>query len=334
MEQKKLTKGGNWTHTTPEELADSFLRSGAKNTQAAYRADLGQFREFIGCKTIAKAVKVFCDMTPGAAMRIAEDYKQWLRNQGHSANTVRRRIGSLLGLAAKAKNFDILQWTIRVSLPPAITVRDTRGPSRKAVEAMINHSRNREDAKGMRDAAIVSLMFYNAMRSAEVLSIDLKHYNADEARVSVQAKARWDRETVNIARSARDAIDDWLAHRGGDPGPMFITLSPSAKGTRARLTYCGLYAIITTLGGKIGIRCRPHGLRHTAITEALRLTNGDIIRTMELSRHRNPQTVMAYADAWREKGRDVAELLQAGYPMNRKKPFDNDKDSYPNLFNT
>jgi len=315
--------GANWTKTTPAGLRDVFLRTGPSNTRAAYRDDLAALAAFMRSRSrsLAAAVKAFCDMSPGEAIGAMERYKAVMRTSGYSANTVRRRVGSVLGLAAKAKAMDVINWSIRVTLPKAASVRDTSGPPVATVIEMISLCRQRDDAKGWRDAAIVSLMFYHALRAAEVLSIDLRHYQAGLwAHVSVQAKARWDRETVHLSMIARDAIDRWLGVRGFEKGPMFTTCNRARRGAGARLTYAGLYRTIRDIGKAAWAIVHPHGLRHAAITEALRRTHGDVRKTMELSRHKDPKTVMLYFDGLRREGREVAELLADQGPNLGGKP--------------
>jgi len=54
---------------------------------------------------------------------------------------------------------------------------------------------------------------------------------------------------------------------------------------------------------------RPHGLRHAAITEALRLTNGNYQMTAKFSRHANPRTLKYYDDNLEDLGGKVATML-------------------------
>jgi len=58
-----------------------------------------------------------------------------------------------------------------------------------------------------------------------------------------------------------------------------------ADAVAAALSGSGIYHIIgAQLGARAGIRARPHGLRHTAITSALDAFNGDYRKTRAFSR--------------------------------------------------
>ena len=70
--------------------------------------------------------------------------------------------------------------------------------------------------------------------------------------------------------------------------------------------------IVRRLGEEAGIpHLRPHGLRHTAITQALELTRGDIRAVQRFSRHKDPRTVVLYDDAREDKAGEVAKLVAA-----------------------
>ncbi len=63
------------------------------------------------------------------------------------------------------------------------------------------------------------------------------------------------------------AIVAWVARRGTRPGPLFVELT--RRGERRRLAAGGLYFVVRRLGEELGVRVRPHGLRHTSITSVL-----------------------------------------------------------------
>lgn len=66
--------------------------------------------------------------------------------------------------------------------------------------------------------------------------------------------------------------------------------------------------MVRALGRKAGVAVRPHGLRHSAITEALDLT-GDVRKVQRFSRHKNLAVLMVYDDNRRDLGGEVARLL-------------------------
>ncbi len=53
----------------------------------------------------------------------------------------------------------------------------------------------------------------------------------------------------------------------------------------------------------------PHRIRHSSITEALNLTNGDVRKVQKLSRHSNLNTLMIYDDNRQNLQGEVTEML-------------------------
>ena len=240
-----------------------------------------------------------------------EDFKNASRAKGLSLATTRRRVSSLLGLLALAHEFDVIPWAIRMRLPAADPIRDTRGPGRRAVERMIELCQQRTDAKGRRDEAILCLLLYNALRAGEVLSLDLRHVDLSTCEVLITAKGRWDRVCMPIPMVTRRALERWIKDRGDAPGPLWLSMKPS-KGERRRLTYRGLYDMVRTLGRQVGVSCWPHACRHAAATSMLELSNGNIGWGLALTRHKDPKTFLAYADRRGHAMRQAVELLADG----------------------
>jgi integrase/recombinase XerC len=77
--------------------------------------------------------------------------------------------------------------------------------------------------------------------------------------------------------------------------PLFSSLDRAKKGN-GRLSGAGLYDIVRSFGTKAGIRMWPHGLRHSAITEALDLPGGNVRAVQKFSHHRDVRVIERYDD--------------------------------------
>jgi integrase/recombinase XerC len=73
-----------------------------------------------------------------------------------------------------------------------------------------------------------------------------------------------------------------------------------------------VYRIVRALGEKAGVRARPHGLRHIAITELLELTGGNVRQVQQFSRHRSVETVLLYDDNRLDRAGALAGRLAEG----------------------
>lgn len=104
------------------------------------------------------------------------------------------------------------------------------------------------------------------------------------------------------------ALLDWLEVRGRLPGPMFL-LSVSGPITgpgrrlrqfgKRRITGFAIYRQIRCYGRELGLKLRPHGFRHTAITSAMLSAAESGVpfeEVMQFSRYREITTLMRYRD--------------------------------------
>jgi integrase/recombinase XerC len=101
----------------------------------------------------------------------------------------------------------------------------------------------------------------------------------------------------------------WLSVRGVPSGPLFTALDRASGGRR--LTGMGLYLVVRQLGEGVGLRVRPHGLRHAAITRALDLTGGDIRSVQKFSGYKDVRLLQRYDDNRQDLGGAVARQLAA-----------------------
>ena len=319
---KAAAGGGAWTDTSPAELISAHLTR-PPSTARVYRADLRTFREFLGAADDAAAVRFFFDLSRGAAQRMLDRYTAHLRTlSGYAPLTIRRKIGSILGLARLAHRYDVTAWTLFArGLPAAIPSRDVRGPSRQDFLDMVHHAHDRGDEKGLRDVAILSCLFYCALRCAELLSLDVKHVDldaGDAGEMRILAKglrgARW---PVPIIPEVGRALRHWTHARGDAGGPLCVSLNRAERSVAEprRLSYSGLYSVVRETARQAGVKkpVHPHALRHAAATELCRITNGNVAFGMALTRHRDPKTYMIYRDAARSDARQAMAILAAGH---------------------
>jgi integrase/recombinase XerC len=286
------------------------------NTAAARARDLAEFATFIKAPSTVEAAWIFLRDDRGPARQMLTDWQNAMLREGYALATVRRRLSSLMSLATLASDFDIVPWTIRLRLPAAPPTRDTAGPGRAAILEMLDLCRERGDAKGRRDRAMIEFLFLAGLRSGEVLSLDVGHVQVERLQLMILAKGTWTRQPWPITMMTAAAIQDWLTVRGDAQGPLFTTLARGGKHGE-RLTRYGLYQVIRRLGQQVGVRAWPHGLRHTAISEALRLTGGHVPWAMAFSRHSDPKTMLVYNDVQLTSARSVMETIASGIFMLR-----------------
>jgi len=148
--------------------------------------------------------------------------------------------------------------------------RDTKGPGLPAYKRMMVAAADQSDIKAARDRAILRLLFDLALRASELVGLDLSHIDFEQKRISIKGKGRTERQFLSLPMTSLNALEDWIAVRGNDDGPLFLNLVRDVR-KRKRLSRVGLYELIRGLGEDVQVRTRPHGIRHLSISEACNL---------------------------------------------------------------
>ena len=222
-------------------------------------------------------------------------------------STVNARLSAVRSLVKHANALGAISWSLNVPGLKSQGYRNTAGPGRRAVRTAVEALQERGDAKAKRDLAIVRLLHDLALRRGEVVSLDVEDVDLEGGSVSVIGKGRTEKVRYTIPDPTKAALADWMEARGPEPGPLFTSFNRA--GHRGRLSARAVNYIMEKLGQEIGVTLKPHGLRHTSITEALDATNGDVRAVQKFSRHRDLRTLTIYDDNRQDFHGQVARLV-------------------------
>lgn len=293
-----------------ESLLTTFLDSKGQATRAAYRSDLDCFQTFLNQFSIP-SIEGVVSLSQGEVNLVVLKYRDNLLDLKLSPATVNRRLGAVRSLFKLARMIGVS--TVQVEIPnlKSEQYRDTKGPGLLAFKNMMSHANKQSCEKAARDHAILRLMFDLALRASELVELDLCHIELDQKRVSIKGKGRMQRQFLSLPPTSVSAVSDWLIVRGNAQGPLFFNLVRS-KNNRQRLSRTGLYDLVKAIGLKVGVRTRPHGLRHLSITEACKAAqnNGyNLEEVLDHSRHKSVSTLMIYRDRERDVQGVIATLV-------------------------
>lgn len=291
-----------------EGLVERFLAGRTATTREAYRGDVQDFADWLGAEP-AKAVEQLLASAPGQANALVLDYVNHQRNAGRAPSTINRRLAALRSLVKMARMLGLVSWSIEVAGEKAQSYRDTRGPGLQGVRRLLGHISDQEGDKAVRDRAIIRCLHDLGLRRGELVSLDLEHLDLGACTLSVLGKGRKGRELLTLPHETTAALDDWIDVRGGEPGPLFVNFDRAGKGQRLSAT--SVYRLVRGLGDQAGLRARPHGLRHSAITAVLDLSNGDVRAAQRFSRHLDLRTLRLYDDNREDLGGKMARLVAA-----------------------
>lgn len=278
----------------------AYLTAAPNNARARY-TDLATFAAHAKQESLDAAVDYFLDDKARAHL----DLWAWLelqKQQGLSPATVSRRLCSLRQLTIQARKMGRISWELDLKLPQPQAVKDTRGPGMAVVRRMLEMAK----ARGPRSYAILRLFCDLALRRNEVANLQLEHINLKAGEIWIHGKGRTARERLSLPTPTREALAAWIQARGDWSGPLW-------PGARAEpMSAHNLYKEVVKVGALVGVKVRPHGLRHTAITHALDVTGGDVRKVRQFSRHKSLNMLLTYDDQRNDAAGQIASLLAEG----------------------
>ncbi|MGO9572352.1 MAG: tyrosine-type recombinase/integrase [Desulfomonilaceae bacterium] len=294
-----------------ESLWDVFFSGKSERTIEAYRRDFQDFRRFMDVESEREAVCIFLSRTPGGANSIALQYRKNLLERGLQATTVNRRLAALRSLSAMARTVGKITWKLEIKNQKTEAYRDTKGPGIDNFGKLLALVDARKDRKGIRDKAILRLLFDLGLRRGEATTLDVADLDMERKAIQVMGKGRTQKTELTLPVPTMTALTEWLRVRGQDPGPLFLNLDRAKKG-QGRITGKSIYRLVRGLGEKIGIKTRPHGIRHTAVTQAVKRAQAsgmDLEEVLDFSRHRDVRTLLIYRDRERNVQGKLSELI-------------------------
>lgn len=297
-------------NTDIEDLLNSFFSNKSPQTIEAYRKDLHDFRRFLRVESIDEAARLLLSHGLGRANTIALKYKAHLKERKLSSATQNRRLSALRSLVELAGTLGIVNWELKVKSSRNKPYRNTAGPGVSGFRRLLDQLSSRHDKKGVRDRAILRLLFDLGLRRGEVISLDLEDVDLNDKRIAVTGKGDTEKTLLALPETTCKALSKWICTRGDESGPLFVNVDRAKKGKR--LSGNSLYRIVRGLGNKAGLKTRPHALRHASVTEAVRAaqSNGiDLTTVLHFSRHKDIRTLMIYVDHEKDMQGTLASLV-------------------------
>lgn len=177
---------------------------------------------------------------------------------------------------------------------------------------------------GVRDAAMLGLLYGCGLRRAELAGLEVADYQTDAATGQGSLKVQGKRNKarlVPVVGGAADALADWLAVRGWQPGPLFVRIRKSDQVLATRLSTQAVYHILSRRVVEAGLTqgCSPHDMRRTFIGDLLD-AGADIATVQKLAGHANVTTTARYDRRGEATKRKAAQMLHVPYFRGRRSP--------------
>ena len=151
---------------------------------------------------------------------------------------------------------------------------------------------------GLRDRAILELLFSSGLRVSELIGLNRDHINLKRREFMVRGKGQKDRP-IFISLEAAEWIDKYLQKRKDNTKPLFIRYSGKKtvdlSGNFHRLTARSVQRLVARYALMAGItkHVSPHTLRHSLATDLL-MNGADLRSVQAMLGHSNIATTQIY----------------------------------------
>lgn len=152
--------------------------------------------------------------------------------------------------------------------------------------------------QGLRDAAIIAILYGSGMRKSESVNMDLRQVNVAER--SLQVMGKGNKELIKFAPAwAFEKLEAWLTFRRenlpegvSDDDFLFNRIRRGHHITRDRITKHAIYYIAKQRGKQVGVDIMPHDFRRSFITRVIE--EYDVSIAQKLAHHANIATTVSY----------------------------------------
>ena len=263
-----------------------------------YRNDLGDFCRFLAAHDISLTA---------LDRRIFREYLAELADRGLARGSVARKVSTVHTFYKHLVVSGVLRADpLHGVRPPKPVKRLPRVLEAEQVTELVTSPVD-DDAFGLRDRAILELLYATGLRVAELISLNADAVDLREGRFVVRGKGRKER-LVLAGKPAVDALRRYLAQgrpalakqavRTSEGEPLFLNRDGGRLSARAVQT------IVRQAGQATGVRAHPHLLRHSFATHLLD-GGADLRVVQELLGHSSAETTQIYTHVTEARQRQV-----------------------------
>lgn len=226
-----------------------------------------------------------------------------LRADGYAPNTSSLYVNALRGVMNEAWRASLISQDHLLKMRSVKAIGGTRLSRGRNLKRGLIHDLMAACAadprpQGVRDAAIIAVLYGSGMRKSESVNLDLAQVDFSER--SLQVLAKGNRQLIKYAPTwAFDKLQAWLELRRSrlvegqeDDRFLFNRIRRGGHITRERITKHAIYYIARQRGAEVGVQIMPHDFRRSFITRVIE--EHDLSLAQKLAHHSNIQTTAAY----------------------------------------
>ncbi|WP_411380204.1 tyrosine recombinase XerC [Pseudomonas sp. MPB26] len=226
-----------------------------------------------------------------------------LREDGYAPNTSSLYVNAVRGVMNEAWRMNLIsqEHLLRMRTVKAASgtrLSQGRNLRRSLIREMMEVCAADPRPQGLRDAAVIGILYGSGMRKSESVNLDLAQLNFEERSLRVIGKGN--KELIKYAPDwAFAKLQAWLTFRREqlkegeqDDSFLFNRIRRGSHITRERITKHAIYYIARQRGEQVGVKIMPHDFRRSFITRVIE--EHDLSIAQKLAHHTNIQTTASY----------------------------------------
>ena len=188
-----------------------------------------------------------------------------------------------------------------------------RDLSHGEIQALVRDCMDDKRPAGVRDAAIIGILYTCGLRRAELVAIDINDFDTETRRLLIRSgKGRKDRSTY-VEGNAWQAVVDWLQIRGECLGALFVPILKSGRPIYREMTSQAIYNMLSRRAKNAGVEnFSPHDLRRTFVGDMLD-EGVDISTVAKIAGHASTNTTTRYDRRGERVKKEAARRLHFPY---------------------
>ncbi len=251
-------------------------------------------------------------------LNMVSKWRQWLnRYKGEDGREISKTTQNYHLIALRSFLKYMARRDVKTLAPEKIELATSKRPqvsflTPEEVVALLTTA-DTSTPTGLRDRAIMELLFSTGLRVSELVNLNRDSINLDKGEFSIRGKGQKDRP-VYMSDSAKAAVLNYLKTRKDESEPLFVQTSRSKNPNDLnRLTPRTIQRIVETYRVKAGItkQVTPHTLRHSFATDLL--GNGADLRSVQtMLGHANISTTQIYTHVTDPQLKEVHKQFHSG----------------------
>ena len=198
---------------------------------------------------------------------------------------------------------------------PKIEPREINVISWNELERLLNSIAS-DSLRGLRDRAILEMLFSTGLRVSELVGLDRRDVNLEKDEFTIRGKGKKLR-LVFLSKRAKESLRAYLKARNDVSEALFVSVAKNAGKEPTRLSPRSIQRIVGKRAREAGIteKVTPHTLRHMFATDLLQ--NGADLRSVQmLLGHAQVSTTQVYTHI---TDTELKEIYKAFHARRRAK---------------